>query len=107
MQNIIDKLPRIGNAMLVGVAAAALGSCMVGPDFHRPESPSTTQYTEHSLPQETVSSPGTAGAAQRLVSGADISPPGWAPYPSEPLRPLVPRAPNHSPHPPPRPATPP
>ncbi|HKE39283.1 MAG TPA: efflux transporter outer membrane subunit [Casimicrobiaceae bacterium] len=98
MQNIIDKLPRIGNAMLVGVAAAALGSCMVGPDFHRPESPSTTQYTEHSLPQETVSSPGTAGAAQRFVSGADISAQWWALYRSEPLDRLIREAITDSPN---------
>src|SRR6516225_7297658 len=89
MQNILDKLPRIGKAMLASVAATALGSCMVGPDFHRPESPSTTQYTEHSLPQETVSSPGTAGAAQRFASGADISAQWWALYRSEPLDRLI------------------
>jgi NodT family efflux transporter outer membrane factor (OMF) lipoprotein len=62
---------------------------MVGPDFHRPDSPSTSQYTEHSLPQEIVSSPGTAGASQRFVSGADISAQWWALYRSEPLDRLI------------------
>jgi len=71
---------------------------MVGPDFHRPESPSTTQYTEHSLPQETVSSPGTAGAAQRFVSGADISAQWWALYRSEPLDRLIREAITDSPN---------
>src|SRR5215471_11756046 len=98
MRNSPGKLYRTRCAMLGGIAAAALAGCMVGPDFQRPESPSTSQYTEHSLPQETVSSPGTAGAAQRFVSGADISAQWWALYRSEPLDRLIRQAIADSPN---------
>jgi len=98
MRNSPGKLYRIRSALLGGIAAAALAGCMVGPDFQRPESPSTTQYTEHSLPQETASSPGTAGAPQRFVSGADISAQWWALYRSEPLDRLIREAIAESPN---------
>jgi len=84
-----DTIDRIRSAPLAVIACAALASCTVGPDFHRPESPSTARYTEHSLPEETVSSQGSAGAAQRFVSGADISAQWWALYRSEPLDRLI------------------
>jgi NodT family efflux transporter outer membrane factor (OMF) lipoprotein len=58
---------------------------MVGPDFHRPDAPQTSRYTESPLERETVSSPGTGGAAQRFVDGADLPAQWWSLYRSEPL----------------------
>ena len=58
---------------------------MVGPDFHRPDAPQTPRYTESPLERETVSSPGTGGAAQRFVDGADLPAQWWSLYRSEPL----------------------
>ena len=95
MAHVMD---RIGSATLTVIACAALVSCTVGPDFRRPEAPVTTRYTETTVPQETVSSPGTAGAAQRLAPGADIPAQWWALYRSEPLERLIREAITDSPN---------
>ena len=58
---------------------------MVGPDFRRPDAPQTSRYTESPLERETVSAPGTGGAAQRFVDGADLPAQWWSLYRSEPL----------------------
>ena len=76
-------------ALAACAAVATLGSCTVGPDFRRPDAPSTSRYTETPMPQETISSPVTAGEAQRLVPGADIPAQWWALYRSEPLDRLI------------------
>ena len=93
-----STLRLIARAVLASVIAAALASCTVGPDFRQPEAPGTTQYTETPVPQETVSSPGIAGAAQRLVPGADIPAQWWALYRSEPLDRLIREAIAESPN---------
>ena len=80
------------------IAVALLASCTVGPDFRRPDAPSTSRYTETPVPQETVSSPVTAGAAQHLVPGADIPAQWWALYRSEPLDRLIRQAIAESPN---------
>ena len=81
---------RITAIALGAVLAAALAACTVGPNFHRPDAPGTTRYTEAPLPQETASAPGTdGGEAQRFVSGADLPAQWWSLYRSEPLEHLV------------------
>jgi len=62
---------------------------MVGPDFQRPDAPKTSRYTETPLEPETVSSPGTAGAAQRFISGASLPEQLWSLYRSESLDRLI------------------
>ena len=89
MRTLHGKVNRIERVILAGIAGAVLASCTVGPDFRRPDAPSATRYTETSVPQETVSSPGMAGEAQHLVSGADIPAQWWALYRSEPLERLI------------------
>jgi NodT family efflux transporter outer membrane factor (OMF) lipoprotein len=64
-------------AVLAVIAGAALTGCAVGPDFHTPEAPAATAYTETAMPPETAASPGPGGAAQRLVSGQEIPPQWW------------------------------
>lgn len=82
-------MDKIGRLLVAAMAGALLTGCTVGPDFRRPDAPTTTQYTETPVPQETVSAPGTAGAAQRLVSAADIPAQWWALFRSEPLDRLI------------------
>ena len=69
--------------------ALGLAGCMVGPDFRRPDAPQTPRYTETPLEPETVSSPGTAGAAQRFLTGANLPDQWWSLYRSEPLDRLI------------------
>ena len=71
------------------LTAALLAGCMVGPNFQRPEPPKTTGYTETPLPAETASAPGNGGAAQRFVSGAELSAQWWSLYRSEALDRLI------------------
>jgi NodT family efflux transporter outer membrane factor (OMF) lipoprotein len=72
-------------AMTVGL----LAGCMVGPDFRRPLAPDTTGYTETRLAPETASVSGTAGAAQRFMTGMDIPAQWWTLFHCEPLDQLV------------------
>jgi NodT family efflux transporter outer membrane factor (OMF) lipoprotein len=66
-----------------------LAGCSVGPNFRRPEAPQTNSYTSTALPGETVSAPGTAGAAQLFVSGRDIPAQWWELFHSEALDRLI------------------
>jgi len=76
----VDNGPR--NAYLTaGLSIAALClamcGCTVGPDFHVPAAPAVSGYTATVLPQETVATPATGGAAQRFMPGADIPAQWW------------------------------
>ncbi len=94
----------IGGGILIGfklsikrcafITAAALSvitlaGCSVGPNFRKLEPPRTERFTPAPLPAETVSAPGTAGSAQRFVSGADIPGDWWTLFHSAPLDELV------------------
>ncbi|HUH92351.1 MAG TPA: efflux transporter outer membrane subunit [Casimicrobiaceae bacterium] len=74
---------------LAALTAVLLAGCMVGPNFQRPQPPTTARYTETPLPAETASAPGSGGAAQRFVSGAELSAQWWSLYRSEPLERLI------------------
>ncbi|MBI3898154.1 MAG: efflux transporter outer membrane subunit [Gammaproteobacteria bacterium] len=63
--------------------------CAVGPDFRQPEAPTVASYTSSSMPDATTSSPGFAGAAQRLVVGDDIPAQWWELFHSDPLNELI------------------
>ena len=52
--------------------AASLAACAVGPNYHRPAPPKAPDYGSAPSKGETVASPGTGGAAQTFVPGADI-----------------------------------
>ncbi|HTS21547.1 MAG TPA: efflux transporter outer membrane subunit [Casimicrobiaceae bacterium] len=73
---------------VLAAAVVGLSGCMVGPNFHQPDAPATSRYTEGTLPPETVSAAGTGGAAQRFVPG-DLPAQWWSLYRSEPLEGLV------------------
>lgn len=71
-----------------GAAAACLllAGCAVGPDFHSPEAPKDTRYTERPLPESTASA---AGRAQRFAYNADIPGQWWTLFHSAQLDNLV------------------
>jgi len=75
--------------MLALAVGFMLTGCMVGPNFRQPDAPATSRYTETPMPEETASSQGSGGAAQRFVPGADISAQWWTLFQSDPLDRLV------------------
>lgn len=77
--------------------AAAVTGCVVGSDFKQPEAPKTNSYTSATLLEETVSTPGRAGATQRFVAGEDIPSQWWMLFHSEPLDRLIRQALTDSP----------
>lgn len=70
-------------------AALTLSACAVGPDFHAPAPPHTSRYTPNPQPATTVATTGTAGAAQRFVTGAEVPEDWWTVFQSQPLDRLV------------------
>jgi NodT family efflux transporter outer membrane factor (OMF) lipoprotein len=78
---------------IAGILAAVLvGSCTVGPDFHRPAAPEVTDYTA-TPPRTTAETPTVvAGDAQRFVAGEDIRAEWWTLFQSPALNALVERA---------------
>ena len=71
-----------------GAAAASLllAGCAVGPDFHSPEAPKDTRYTERPLPDSTAAA---AGKAQHFVYNADIPQQWWTLFHSAAIDNLV------------------
>jgi NodT family efflux transporter outer membrane factor (OMF) lipoprotein len=75
-------------AASVTVAAAVLAGC-VGPNFHRPAPPQVDRYTVDPLTAATASAPGTVGAAQRFLNGAEVPRNWWTLFGSDELNGLV------------------
>lgn len=60
------------------MAGAALAGCAVGPNFHAPKAPPTTQYTRPDEPTgSTVAVPGNGGAAQSFATDRDVPAEWW------------------------------
>jgi NodT family efflux transporter outer membrane factor (OMF) lipoprotein len=93
--------PRRRAARGIAWVGLALAGCAVGPDFKPPEAPAVADaahaYTSVSLPSQTASAPGTGGAAQRFVAGADVPALWWQLFRSPPLDQLVRSAVANSP----------
>lgn len=93
MSHSHPRRPRWRGAALAVAAGLALTACAVGPDFHEPEAPQVADarhpYTSSSLPAQTASAPGAAGAPQRFVDGQDISASWWEAFHSAALDELV------------------
>jgi len=69
-----------------------LTGCMVGPNFHIPEPPDTSSYTEQSLPEKTVATETPGGTAQHLITEAEIPAEWWRLFQSPALNDLIIRA---------------
>lgn len=59
------------------LCAGLLGSCAVGPDFHRPAAPATDRFTPEPLPQEPPGALSSGIETQRFVNGLDIPAQWW------------------------------
>jgi len=79
------------------IAVVSLAGCAVGPNFHSPAAPKTTQYTRGDQPAATVDSPVSGGAAQTLVADRDIPSDWYSLFQSEPLDELIRQALRDSP----------
>jgi NodT family efflux transporter outer membrane factor (OMF) lipoprotein len=77
------------SATLALALGLTLAGCMVGPDFRRPEPPTTGRYTETPMPEQTAAAPGRGGEAQRLVPDRELSAQWWTLFNSDPLDRLV------------------
>jgi NodT family efflux transporter outer membrane factor (OMF) lipoprotein len=82
------------------VAAALLGGCAVGPNFHRPAAPASSSYRPagESNPVDAAAAaaarhaPAAGGHAQRILLGAPAAPRWWTLFGSAQLDELVRRA---------------
>ncbi|GAB2580261.1 efflux transporter outer membrane subunit [Dyella jejuensis] len=75
-------------ALLAVCIGAALASCAVGPDYHRPAAPDVRRYAPAPV-DGTVAAPGPGGQAQQLVHDMDIPGQWWTLFHSGPLNALV------------------
>ncbi|MGH6976163.1 MAG: TolC family protein, partial [Stellaceae bacterium] len=82
--------------VLAVVAALALTSCAVGPDFKPPAAPTDAGYTPEKL-ADTAATDVTGGAAQHFNAGEDIPGAWWSLFHSPALDALVKEALAHNP----------
>jgi NodT family efflux transporter outer membrane factor (OMF) lipoprotein len=85
------------SAASAALAAIALTSCAVGPDFKRPEAPSIDGYTDSQFPNATVASGVAHGDPQQFAAGANLQRQWWNLFKSEPLDRLIDQALRDSP----------
>jgi NodT family efflux transporter outer membrane factor (OMF) lipoprotein len=71
------------------IAVASLAGCAVGPNFHSPPPPKTTQYARGQQPGTTVDAPVPGGIAQTFVADRDIPADWYSLFQSQPLDDLV------------------
>lgn len=81
----------------LALAAIALASCAVGPDFKRPEAPPGDRYTDQSMPAATAASDIAHGGAQQFAAGGSLQRQWWILFRSEPLDRLIEQALRDSP----------
>jgi len=92
------EFPLIKSVLCISISLAITG-CAVGPDFKSPKlTVKSNSYTEHSVAEQTVSSEGKAGAAQKLMSGQDIPAQWWEIFHSKELDALIRSALENSPN---------
>lgn len=81
-------------SMTVVLLAGIVAGCAVGPDFHRPESPKATGYTEKPLPAKTAAA---GGISQHFSVKTDVPADWWTLFHSRALDTLVRRSLDGSP----------
>ncbi len=79
------------------LCSALLAGCSLAPEFVLPKLSDSTGYTENALPDETASTEGAQGTAQRFAVEQDIAAQWWKVFESEPLNELITRALKNSP----------
>jgi NodT family efflux transporter outer membrane factor (OMF) lipoprotein len=96
--NLTDRRSRQSLGAIAGIAGlAAMGGCVVGPNFQKPPAPVVSGYTPDPLPAATVSSPTPGGEAQRFVADQDVPGQWWALFGSPTLNALMDEALKNNP----------
>lgn len=75
--------------MLAFQASFLISSCAVGPNFHHPEKPKTTRYTDKPMPKSTVSAKTQLGKAQVFQTSKQLPKHWWRIFHSKALNQLV------------------
>ena len=76
----------------IALLATILPGCTVGPNFHAPEAPASTRFTEAPLPDRTASAATPGGSAQQLTPDRDIPGEWWDLFHSSQITALVTQA---------------
>lgn len=76
---------RLIRSVSLAVIGLVLIGCEVGPNFRRPEPPTTKDYTPAALPEKTSATSGIAGETQRFLKGQDIPDQWWILFHSKEL----------------------
>jgi NodT family efflux transporter outer membrane factor (OMF) lipoprotein len=84
--------------LVAALAAAGLGACAVGPNFHRPPAPAAADYGNAPAQGVTAAADTTGGAAQQLTGGMDIPDAWWELFQSPKLTALVAEALKNNPN---------
>jgi NodT family efflux transporter outer membrane factor (OMF) lipoprotein len=80
---------RFMQLFVAAITAGLFAGCAVGPDFRRPALPEAKTFTDTALAQETASSPGIGGDAQRFVPGQEIPAQWWTLFQSKSLDSMI------------------
>ncbi len=80
------------SVLRMAALASSLAGCTVGPDFHTPDAPASTRFTEAPLPGRTASASTSGGIAQTLTPDRDIPGEWWALFHSPQITALVTQA---------------
>lgn len=89
----------IFNSKLLVIASLSLLSvaCKVGPNFHSPNAPKVSRYTEIPLPKKTVQTKGSGGDAQTFVHNKDVPLLWWELFHSQAINRLIRQGLKHNP----------
>jgi len=71
------------------LVSSVLSSCAVGPNFRAIAPPATEQYTQTTMPEQTVASPTQGGDAQFFVYGQSLPTQWWELFQSEKVNQLI------------------
>jgi NodT family efflux transporter outer membrane factor (OMF) lipoprotein len=85
-------VPTPHSKVALGLLAAAVAGCAVGPNFHKPQAPKDAGYTTVPMPETTASTGGGGGDAQRFVMGLDVPYKWWEAFGSPAIDALVEQA---------------
>lgn len=89
IRRMLPTIFQFGTFLILVTGSLMLTACMMGPDFHRPDSPKVSQITSDSLPSSTVSASTLAGNVQHFVPAQDIPAQWWKVFHSKPLNELI------------------
>jgi NodT family efflux transporter outer membrane factor (OMF) lipoprotein len=88
----LSRVARFCRSRAMMLPLVFITGCAVGPDFRRPDAPSSMDYSPRPMPEKTASSPVSYGESQRFNTTADIPVDWWTIFHSPQLNSLIQRA---------------